>query len=110
MTLLDDGPDVGEEMDPACAYDRLLPGARRGRAAPQRVAGRHCSGSTTGPVGRRQRRPVLGRRGDVARDRGGPGGRACVQSPMKKQAFALDDGTCLDAENVSIPVYGTGSE
>ena len=30
-----------------------------------------------------------------------------VQSPLKKQAFSLIDGRCLDADGVSVPVYGT---
>ncbi|MFM9376448.1 nitrite reductase small subunit NirD [Gordonia sp. VNK21] len=30
-----------------------------------------------------------------------------VQSPLKKQAFSLLDGRCLDADGVRIPVYGT---
>lgn len=30
-----------------------------------------------------------------------------VQSPLKKQAFSLIDGRCLDAEGISIPVYAT---
>ncbi len=30
-----------------------------------------------------------------------------VQSPLKKQAFSLVDGRCLDAEGVFIPVYDT---
>jgi nitrite reductase (NADH) small subunit len=30
-----------------------------------------------------------------------------VQSPLKKQAFSLVDGRCLDAENVSVPFYDT---
>jgi nitrite reductase (NADH) small subunit len=34
-------------------------------------------------------------------------GRVCVQSPIKKQAFALDDGRCLDDPAVSVPVYPT---
>jgi nitrite reductase (NADH) small subunit len=34
-------------------------------------------------------------------------GRPCVQSPLKKQAFALDDGTCLDNPRVVLPVYRT---
>ncbi len=34
-------------------------------------------------------------------------GRACVQSPIKKQAFAFDDGTCLDDPEVALPVYRT---
>ena len=32
-------------------------------------------------------------------------GRATVQSPILKQAFALDDGCCLDDPRVSVPVY-----
>lgn len=38
---------------------------------------------------------------------GDRGGVPVVQSPLKKQAFSLMDGRCLDAEGVSIPVYGT---
>ncbi|OBI73074.1 nitrite reductase small subunit NirD [Mycobacterium sp. E740] len=38
---------------------------------------------------------------------GDRGGRATVQSPIKKQAFALDDGVCLDDPEVSLPVYAT---
>jgi nitrite reductase (NADH) small subunit len=34
-------------------------------------------------------------------------GRATVQTPIKKQAFALDDGTCLDDPDVVLPVYAT---
>jgi nitrite reductase (NADH) small subunit len=30
-----------------------------------------------------------------------------VQSPLKKQAFSLIDGHCLDVDGVSIPVYDT---
>lgn len=32
-------------------------------------------------------------------------GRATVVSPIQKQAFALDDGSCLDDPRVSVPVY-----
>lgn len=38
---------------------------------------------------------------------GDRGGRPTVQSPIKKQAFALDDGGCLDDPEVSLPVYAT---
>jgi nitrite reductase (NADH) small subunit len=38
---------------------------------------------------------------------GDRGGRATVQSPIKKQAFALDDGSCLDDPAVTVPVYAT---
>jgi nitrite reductase (NADH) small subunit len=34
-------------------------------------------------------------------------GYPVVQSPLKKQAFSLLDGRCLDAGSVSIPVYDT---
>ena len=30
-----------------------------------------------------------------------------VTSPLKKQAFSLLDGRCLDADGIGIPVYGT---
>ena len=38
---------------------------------------------------------------------GDRGGFPVVQSPLKKQAFNLLDGRCLDAPGVSIPVYDT---
>lgn len=38
---------------------------------------------------------------------GDRGGFPTVQSPLKKQAFSLIDGRCLDAEGISIPVYAT---
>ncbi|MFI5506573.1 nitrite reductase small subunit NirD [Mycobacterium sp. NPDC051804] len=38
---------------------------------------------------------------------GDRGGRATVQSPIKKQAFGLDDGICLDDADVALPVYPT---
>ena len=34
-------------------------------------------------------------------------GRAVVQSPIKKQAFAFEDGVCLEDPSVSVPVYAT---
>ncbi|MGE2733365.1 nitrite reductase small subunit NirD [Mycolicibacterium vaccae] len=38
---------------------------------------------------------------------GDRGGRPVVQSPIKKQAFALDDGSCLDDPAHDLPVYAT---
>ena len=38
---------------------------------------------------------------------GDRGGRPTVQTPIKKQAFALDDGVCLDDAEVALPVYAT---
>ncbi|HTM83672.1 MAG TPA: nitrite reductase small subunit NirD, partial [Mycobacterium sp.] len=36
---------------------------------------------------------------------GDRGGRLVVASPLKKQRFALDDGSCLDDPRASVPVY-----
>ncbi len=44
---------------------------------------------------------------DGERSVGDRGGRATVQSPIKKQAFGLDDGVCLDDADVALPVYPT---
>lgn len=38
---------------------------------------------------------------------GDRGGFPVVQSPLKKQAFSLLDGRCLDAPGISVPVYAT---
>jgi nitrite reductase (NADH) small subunit len=38
---------------------------------------------------------------------GDRGGRLSVISPLKKQAFAFDDGSCLDDPRVSVRVYPT---
>lgn len=38
---------------------------------------------------------------------GDRGGRPIVQSPIKKQAFALDNGVCLDDPDIALPVYPT---
>ncbi|CAM3132966.1 nitrite reductase small subunit NirD [Skermania piniformis] len=38
---------------------------------------------------------------------GDRGGFPVIQSPLRKQAFSLSDGRCLDAPEVAIPVYDT---
>jgi nitrite reductase (NADH) small subunit len=38
---------------------------------------------------------------------GDRGGRAVGQSPIKKQAFALDDGSCLDDPGRGLQIYET---
>lgn len=38
---------------------------------------------------------------------GDRGGRRTVASPLNKQVFALDDGSCLDNPQVSVPAYPT---
>lgn len=104
MTLLDDGRDV-DVWTPACHYDRLLPGRGVGVLLPHGVQValfRVDDGSlwAIGNVDPFSGASVMSR--GIVGDRAG---RLCVQSPIKKQAFALDDGTCLDDPAVTVPVY-----
>ena len=89
----------------ACHYDRLLPG--RGVAVllddgSQAALFRLPDGSlqAVGNVDPFSGAAVLAR--GIVGDRAG---RPTVQSPIKKQAFSLEDGTCLDDPTVSVPVY-----
>ncbi|MCV7424672.1 nitrite reductase small subunit NirD [Mycobacterium yunnanensis] len=104
MTLLDDARDV-QVWTYACPYDRLLPGRGVGVLLPdgeQVALFRVDDGSlwAIGNVDPFSGAAVLSR--GIVGDRAG---RLCVQSPIKKQAFALDDGTCLDDPEVTVPVY-----
>lgn len=111
MTLLDDRKEMDPQGDsawtPACAYDRLLP--CRGVAVllpgSVQVALFRLDDGTLHAVSNID--PFSGAavmsRGIV----GDRAGRACVQTPIKKQAFALDDGVCLDDPDVSVAVYRT---
>ena len=101
MTLLNDI----QVWTTACAYDHLIPG--RGVAVllddgSQAALFRLDDGSlrALGNVDPFSGAAVLSR--GIVGDRGG---RATVQSPILKQAFALDDGCCLDDARVSVPVY-----
>lgn len=111
MTLLDDRKDVYghqlSEWTTACRYDFLIP--NRGVAVllpdgSQAALFRLDDGSlqAVGNIDPFSGAAVLSR--GIVGDRGG---RATVQSPIKKQAFAFDDGSCLDDPSVSIPVYRT---
>lgn len=89
----------------ACRYDHLIPGRGVGvllddgsQAALFRLddGAVHAIGNVDPFSGA----AVLSR--GIVGDRAG---RAMVQSPIFKQAFALDDGSCLDDEQVSVPVY-----
>ncbi|MUL82591.1 MULTISPECIES: nitrite reductase small subunit NirD [unclassified Mycolicibacterium] len=111
MTLLDDRKDVYAPTlwawTTACRYDFLMP--CRGVAVllpngSQAALFRLDDGSlhAVGNIDPFCGAAVLSR--GIVGDRGG---RATVQSPIKKQAFALDDGSCLDDAAVSIPVYRT---
>jgi nitrite reductase (NADH) small subunit len=89
----------------ACAYDRLIPGRGVGVLlddGSQAALFRLDDGSVhaVGNIDPFSGAAVLSR--GIVGDRGG---RATVQSPILKQAFALDDGTCLDDARFSIPVY-----
>jgi nitrite reductase (NADH) small subunit len=106
MTLIDDRTDV-EVWTTACEYDRLTP--CRGVAVlmpdgSQVALFRLDDGSlhAVGNVDPLSGAAVMSR--GIVGDRAG---RACVQTPIKKQAFAFDDGQCLDAADVALPVYRT---
>lgn len=90
---------------PACAYDRLTACRGVGVLLPdgeQAALFRLDDGSVraVGNIDPFSGAAVMSR--GIVGDRGG---RAVVQSPIKKQAFALDDGTCLDDPDVALPVY-----
>ncbi|MDT5015955.1 MAG: nitrite reductase small subunit [Mycobacterium sp.] len=91
----------------ACAYDRLIPCRGVGvlLADGTQVALFRLDDGSLHAVGNID--PFSGAavmsRGIV----GDRGGRPTVQTPIKKQAFALDDGACLDDAEVSLPVYPT---
>lgn len=100
MTLLD--PLI---WTTACAYDHLIPGRGVGvllddgsQAALFRLddGSVHAVGNIDPFCGA----AVISR--GIVGDRGG---RAMVQSPILKQAFALEDGRCLDDPQVAVPVY-----
>ena len=103
MTLLNDI----QVWTTACAYHYLIPGRGVGVLlddGTQAALFRLDDGSVhaIGNVDPFSGAAVLSR--GIVGDRGG---RAVVQSPIKKQAFALDDGCCLDTPTVSVPVYPT---
>ncbi|MDT5257196.1 MAG: nitrite reductase small subunit [Mycobacterium sp.] len=89
----------------ACTYDHLIPGRGVGVLlddGSQAALFRLDDGSVhaVGNVDPFSGAAVLSR--GIVGDRGG---RATVQSPILKQAFALEDGSCLDDERISVPVY-----
>lgn len=103
MTLLNDV----QVWTAACTYDFLIPGRGVGVLlddGSQAALFRLDDGSVhaVGNIDPFSGAAVLSR--GIVGDRGG---RACVQSPIKKQAFAFDDGTCLDDPEMTVPVYLT---
>ena len=91
----------------ACPYDRLLPNRGVGVLLPDGVQAalfRLDDGSlrAVGNIDPFSGAAVMSR--GIVGDRGG---RPTVQSPIKKQAFALDDGRCLDDPERGLPVYAT---
>jgi nitrite reductase (NADH) small subunit len=103
MTLLNDV----QVWTTACAYDFLIPNRGVGVLLPDgaQVALFKLDDGSLHAVGNID--PFSGAavmsRGIV----GDRGGRPTVQTPIKKQAFALDDGTCLDDPEVALSVYPT---
>ncbi|WP_235010161.1 nitrite reductase small subunit NirD [Mycobacterium sp. 3519A] len=103
MTLANDI----EVWTTACAYDFLIPNRGVGVLLPdgaQAALFRLDDGSlhAVGNIDPFSGAAVMSR--GIVGDRGG---RATVQTPIKKQAFALDDGTCLDDPEVALPVFAT---
>lgn len=101
MTLLNDV----QVWTTACDYDHLIPGRGVGVLfddGTQAALFRLDDGSVhaVGNVDPFSGAAVLSR--GIVGDRGG---RATVQSPILKQAFSLEDGSCLDDPGVSVPVY-----
>ncbi|OBK12400.1 nitrite reductase small subunit NirD [Mycobacterium asiaticum] len=101
MTLLDDI----QVWTTACDYHHLIPGRGVGVLlddGTQAALFRLDDGSVhaVGNVDPFSGAAVLSR--GIVGDRAG---RVTVQSPILKQAFALDDGCCLDDPEVSVPVY-----
>ncbi|MBO0879640.1 MAG: nitrite reductase small subunit NirD [Mycobacterium sp.] len=91
----------------ACAYDYLIPGRGAGVLlddGSQAALFRLDDGSlhAVGNMDPFSDAAVMSR--GIVGDRAG---RAAVQSPIGKQAFALDDGRCLDDPAVCVPVYAT---
>lgn len=103
MTVLNDT----QVWTTACAYDFLIPNRGVGVLLPDgaQAALFRLDDGTVHAVGNVD--PFSGAavmsRGIV----GDRAGRVTVQSPIKKQAFALDDGSCLDDPAHSLPVYAT---
>lgn len=110
-TLFDHGAHLldlcGQSWTTACAYDYLIPGRGVGVLlddGSQAALFRLDDGSlrAVGNMDPFSGAAVMSR--GIVGDRAG---RAAVQSPIGKQAFALDDGCCLDDPAVCVPVYAT---
>ncbi|MGP4055185.1 nitrite reductase small subunit NirD [Mycobacterium sp. 4D054] len=103
MTLLNDV----QVWTTACRYDFLIPNRGVGVLLPggAQAALFRLDDGTLHAIGNID--PFCGAavmsRGIV----GDRAGRAVVQSPIKKQAFAFDDGSCLDDPDHCLPVYET---
>lgn len=107
MTLLNNVQADAQVWTTACRYNFLLPGRGVGVLLPdgaQAALFRLDDGSlhAVGNIDPFSGAAVMSR--GIVGDRAG---RATVQSPLKKQTFALDDGSCLDCSDVSLPVYVT---
>ena len=107
MTLNFDLHRWSRDWTAACAFDRLVP--LRGVAVllpdGAQVALFRLADDSLRAVGNIDpigRAAVLSR--GIVGDRAG---FPVVASPLKKQAFSLLDGRCLDADGVRIPVYAT---
>jgi nitrite reductase (NADH) small subunit len=105
--MLDDPRNDTTVWTAACAYDHLIPCRGVGVLLDDgsQVALFRLDDDSLRAIGNID--PLSGAavlsRGIV----GDRGGRPVVQSPIKKQAFSLDDGRCLDVDEATVPVYET---
>ncbi|MBV9319632.1 MAG: nitrite reductase small subunit NirD [Mycobacterium sp.] len=111
MTLLVDPTELlslgDETWTAACTYDHLIPNRGVGvllANGSQAALFRLDDGSlhALGNIDPFSGAAVLSR--GIVGDRAG---RPMVQSPIGKQAFALEDGRCLEDPAVAVPVYET---
>ncbi|MFB1296278.1 nitrite reductase small subunit NirD [Mycobacterium sp. pW049] len=107
MTVLNETVNETRVWTTACRYDFLIPNRGVGVLLPdgeQAALFRLDDGSlhAVGNIDPFSGAAVMSR--GIVGDRAG---RATVQSPIKKQAFALDDGSCLDNPDHALPVYAT---
>lgn len=107
MTVLNETVNETQVWTTACRYDFLIPNRGVGVLLPdgeQAALFRLDDGSlhAVGNIDPFSGAAVMSR--GIVGDRAG---RATVQSPIKKQAFALDDGSCLDNPDHALPVYAT---
>lgn len=109
MTIIDDiATGTGRKTQTwitACDFDRINPGMGVAVLTPagDQIAIFRLPDDSLAAIGNLD--PV-GRAAVLSRGLvGSRGGVAVVQSPLKKEAYSLETGLCLDKDGYSVPVY-----